>query len=360
MLYVISEALLYCCFAILTGVSVLALLPDNKRPRYHISDNTLTWVLLGVVLLSLVQVIKIIVFYKEILDYDIPYLLFTVLSDYKIGSAWFMTVITAMAMLFFLGIKPNSKAIKYKWKAIPILTLILLITFGYASHSASLYGWTGFAAHTTHFVSAMVWIGVLFVVGWFTVELKNWAPFLKWFTPIAIACVSLNIMAGFLLMSRLSPYYISSWITSFGQAMLIKHLLIVPILGLAIINTFLLRKESSKTLSWMKVESIVIILLLVVTAFMGQQEPPHGNLKAILDDGPPFPWFTFISGYDVSRGEEMEILPNVASICLAATGVIAMIGGLFWAWRKKKPMWSVTAALFFVICGYLALMFSIA
>ncbi|MCY9696168.1 copper resistance D family protein [Paenibacillus alginolyticus] len=360
MLYVLSEALLYCCYAILTGASVLALLPDNKKPRYHISDNTMACILLGVVLLSLVQVIKIIVFYKEILGYDIPYLLFTVLSDYKIGNAWFVTVITAMAMLFFIGLKPNSKAIKYKWKALPVLTLILLIAFGYASHSASLYGWTGFAAHTTHFVSAMVWIGVLFVVGWFTVELKNWAPFLKWFTPMAIVCVSLNIIAGFLLMSRLSPYYVSSWVTSFGQAMLIKHLLIVPIISLAIINTFLLRKEKNKTLTWIRAESIVIILLLVVTAFMGQQEPPHGDLKTILDDGPPLPWFTYISGYEASRGEDMEIIPNVVSMCFAAAGVIVMIGGLFWTLRKRKPLWSITAALFFVICGYLALMFSIA
>ncbi|NQX62398.1 CopD family protein [Paenibacillus qinlingensis] len=359
MLYVLSEALLYCCYAILTGVSVLALLPDNKKPRYHLSDNNLTWILLGIVLLSLVQVIKIIVFYKGILGYDIPYLLFTVLSDYKIGNAWFATVITAMVMLLFLGLKPNSKAIQYKWKAILILTLILLIAFGYASHSASLYGWIGFAAHATHFISTMVWIGVLFVVGWFTIELKNWSPFLKWFTPLAIGCVCVIIVAGFMLMGRLSPYYVSSWITSFGQAMLIKHLLIVPIIALAIINTFWLRKENSKTLSWMRVESIVIILLLVVTAFMGQQEPPHGDLKTILDDGPPLPWFTYISGYDVSRGEDMEIILNVVSICLIAAGLIAIIGGLFVAWRKKRPMWSVAAALFFVICGYLGLMFSI-
>ncbi|WP_154669659.1 hypothetical protein [Paenibacillus alginolyticus] len=74
---------------------------------------------------------------------------------------------------------------------------------------------------------------------------------------------------------------------------------------------------------------------------MGQQEPPHGNLKAILDDGPPMPWFTYISGYDVSSVEEMEIILNTVSISIAAIGVIAMIAGLFWAWRKKKPMWSV-------------------
>ncbi|MCY9668458.1 hypothetical protein M5X11_26625 [Paenibacillus alginolyticus] len=56
----------------------------------------------------------------------------------------------------------------------------------------------------------------------------------------------------------------------------------------------------------------------------------------------------------------MEFIPNVVSICLTATGVIVMIGGLVWAWRKKKPIWSVATAMFFVICGYLALMFSIA
>ncbi|UKS29987.1 hypothetical protein LOZ80_14035 [Paenibacillus sp. HWE-109] len=103
----------------------------------------------------------------------------------------------------------------------------------------------------------------------------------------------------------------------------------------------------------------MIIFLLIVTAFMGQQEPPHGNLKAILEDGPPSTWFTFISGHDVSNGEDFEIVLNVISIVLAVIGVSVMIGGLFWFWRKQKPVYSIATAMFFVICGYLALMFSI-
>lgn len=219
--------------------------------------------------------------------------------------------------------------------AIPVLTGILLITFGYASHSASIYGWTGFASHTAHFIAAMVWIGVMIVIGWCTIETRNWKAFLKWFTPMAIVCVLVTLVAGLLLMSKLSPQYVSSWITSYGQAMLIKHLLIVPIIALAFINGFLLRKGTAGTLSWLKAESIFVILLLAVTAFMGQQAPPHDDLKELLGEEPPSSLFMFVTGYSLKQGIELQIVPNLASICLVAIAITSLIAGLFWGWRKK-------------------------
>ncbi|UKS25192.1 CopD family protein [Paenibacillus sp. HWE-109] len=359
MIYIFSEALLYVCFAILTGVSVLALVPENKKPRYRVSDNALTWVITGIVALSSLQIIKLIIFYNVNLDYELSYLIFTVLGDYNVGKAWFITVITAMAMLYFLGLKPNSKVLRYKWMAIPILTAIQLITFGYASHSASIYGWAGFAAHTVHFISAMVWIGVMLVIGWCTSELRNWTAFLRWFTPLAIVCVIVAILAGLLLMSRLSPQYVGSWITSYGQAMLIKHLLIVPIIAVAFINSFLLRKESVKTLSWLRVESIVVILLLAVTAFMGQQAPPHDDVNELLEEGSPSALFMFITGYDLNRGIDLNIVPNAISLSLTAAAFLSLIAGLLWAWRKQRLLWPFVAALLFVSFGYMALMVAV-
>lgn len=359
MIYILSEALLYICFAILTGASILALVPENKKPRYYISDNILTWILLGIVILSSLQIIKLIIFYKTALDYELTYLTFTVLGDYNVGKAWFITVIVAMAIIYCLGLKQDSKFIRYKWGAIPVLTGILLITFGYASHSASIYGWTGFASHTAHFIAAMAWIGVMIVIGWCTIETCNWKAFLKWFTPMAIVCVLVTLVAGLLLMSKLSPQYVSSWITSYGQAMLIKHLLIVPIIALAFINGFLLRKGTAGTLSWLKVESIVVILLLAVTAYMGQQAPPHDDLKELLDEEPPSSLFMFVTGYNLKRGIELQIVPNLVSVGLVAIAIISLTAGLFWGWRKKNPKWSFVSALLFVICGYMALMVAV-
>ncbi|MCY9696158.1 copper resistance D family protein [Paenibacillus alginolyticus] len=359
MIYIVSEALLYVCFAILTGVSVLALVPENKKPRYQVSDNALTWILLGIVILSSLQIIKLIIFYKVNLDYDLKYLTFTVLGDYNVGKAWFMTVIAAMAMLYLLGLKQSPKVMKYKWKIIPMLTVIQLVIFGYASHSASIYGWAGFASQTAHFMSAMVWIGVMIVIGWCTSEMRNWEAFLRWFTPMAIVCVIVTLGAGFLLMSRLSPDYVNSWITSYGQAMLIKHLLIVPIIALAFINSFLLRKKTSKTLSWLRVESIVVILLLAVTAFMGQQAPPHDDLKELLDESPPSNLFMWITGYDLKRGIDLNIAQNAFSISLATVALISLIFGLIWVWKNQKPFWSLAAVLLFVSCGYMSLMVAV-
>ena len=58
-----------------------------------------------------------------------------------------------------------------------------------------------FISHTTHFTAVSVWVGILFVVSWFSKNHSNWLNFLKWFTPVAIVCFVSTIITGLILMT---------------------------------------------------------------------------------------------------------------------------------------------------------------
>ncbi|MGF9713903.1 MULTISPECIES: copper resistance D family protein [Paenibacillus] len=360
MIYVLSEALLYVCFALLTGACVLAIVPERKKPIIQMSDTILTWAVLGIVVLSSVQVIKLIIFFRVNLGYEIGYITFTVLSDYKIGNAWFVTIFAAMGILYFLGLKPDSKMLSYKWIGISVFNFFLVLAMGWASHSATVHEWIGFAAHTLHFLAAIVWIGVMLVIGWFVKEVVHWTAFLRWFTPLAIGCVLVTIAAGLLLMSKVTPNYLNSWISSYGQAMLIKHLLIVPILGLALLNTFLFRKVASNPLPWLKTEGIFVVVLFAVTAFMGQQSPVHEDLEEFIKEVGPSPLFLSVAGNDLKQVIPLSFSPDALSITLFLIAVLGLYIGLYMAWKKQRTLWSLAASAFFVVCGYLSLMFAVA
>jgi putative copper resistance protein D len=47
-------------------------------------------------------------------------------------------------------------------------------------------------------------------------------------------------------MQMIIPEYINSWILSYGQALLIKHLLIVPVMVFALFNGFYMKSKLAK------------------------------------------------------------------------------------------------------------------
>ncbi|NCT39950.1 hypothetical protein GTW56_29940 [Bacillus sp. EB93] len=54
---------------------------------------------------------------------------------------------------------------------------------------------------------------------------------LKMVHTTAIICLGLTILSGFLIMSLIveAKDYANSWVLNYGQALLIKHVIIVPI-----------------------------------------------------------------------------------------------------------------------------------
>ena len=65
---------------------------------------------------------------------------------------------------------------------------------------------------------------------------------------VAIACLLLTVATGLVLMTLIIDLkeYSDAWMIPYGQSLLIKHLLIIPLLGYAFINSILVRKRLKK------------------------------------------------------------------------------------------------------------------
>ena len=95
--------------------------------------------------------------------------------------------------------------------------------------------------------------------------------------------------------------YGDAWMLSYGQALLVKHLTIIPVLFFAFINGFwikrkLKRQEQINPIPWLKFESILLFFTFVSTAVLGQQEPPHSIETTLGGSGPSAIFDYFYSG----------------------------------------------------------------
>src|SRR5690606_11204693 len=104
-----------------------------------------------------------------------------------------------------------------------MFTLVLVLSLGWASHVASLTEWSGFVFQNLHFLATVVWVGIILIVSWFSIDNRNWNDFLNWFTPLAINCVVIIIASGFFMMSLVMDVndYANAWTLSYGHTLLL-------------------------------------------------------------------------------------------------------------------------------------------
>jgi putative copper resistance protein D len=300
MTYYITETLLYLCFSILMGSLILKAIPETKKPSLQIPNWLIVICALGIPLLSFIPVYKVTKFYQAAFETDFFTIFTDVLFDTNFGKGWIYTLILAVALLLIVSVKQfqNDKATPYV--GITIL-FALVIAFGWSSHTSSLYGWKGIVVHTIHFLAVIVWLGILFVVAWFAKDRQNWSSFLRWFSPLSIVCVCVTIAAGIGIMLFVASDYLNSWMVPYGHALLIKHILIIPLLLFAFINGFLMRRKLNSNPDfnfspWLKGESIMALFVFGATAVMGQQEPPHDVALYLKNAEPSKLFATFYQG----------------------------------------------------------------
>lgn len=361
MIYV-SEGLLYICFAILTGALLLRLVPENRRPSVQVSNSLLLACVIAIPILSYAPIHKLALVFAK--DFDMTYssILKSILLDINTGKAWLWTAIGSIGLAFLLGLKA-FRGDKHMPKVALFVTLLLIVWLGYAGHASSLNGFRGLITHASHFLAVSVWIGILFVVSWFSKDSANWHAFLRWFSPVAIACVLVTLLAGFVLMSFTTPEYVNAWMLPYGQMLLIKHLLILPLLLFAYSNGFLYKKmaKSNPAFSpkqWLRAESIIALLVLAATGALGQQTPPH-TVKETLQTVSPSPLFTSIYKGSFSPDLALHFTLHIESILMLAAAVL-MAGGLLWMYRSNKLIPAFLMGILTFVFSYFGLMFAIA
>ncbi|MEK3882730.1 CopD family protein [Paenibacillus sp. PL2-23] len=358
----ISEALLYVCFAILTGSLLLRLVPERSRPPIHVPGGLLIACAAAIPVLSFMPIHQLASLYAD--EFELTYIemLRSILLDVNAGKAWIWTALGSAGLLVLLGVRA-FRSDKHMPKVALFVTMLLVIWLGYASHASSLSSIKGLVVHSAHFLAFTVWIGILFAAGWFGRSGDNWPAFLRWFSPLAIVCVVVTLLAGLTLMSMTTPQYVNSWMLPYGQALLIKHLLIVPLLLFAYTNGFLYKAVAIKNpdfnpLKWLRVEGSFALLVLAATAFMGQQAPPH-TVKETLQTTSPSSFFTWL--YKGAFSPDLALratLQTESVLMLAAAALVA--AGAVWSYRLDRPWIAWLLGLLVTVFAYMGLMFMIA
>ncbi|WP_251028156.1 copper resistance D family protein [Bacillus sp. ISL-77] len=285
----VSEILLYLCFSLIIGSFLLYMVPSSKRPDIIVPKGALMTAAGGIAILSFVPVLQLILFLYE--DIGLSQTFKSVLFTFEVGQAWIFSYLFANVLfIFIVWFDYRNKRI-YAFIGL-LFSLFLILGLGWASHASSLDQWKGFITHTSHLTAVTVWVGILLVVSWFSKDYSNWLNFLRWFTPVAITCLTVTIVTGLILMTFVVDIndYVRTWVLSYGQALLIKHLLIIPLIAYAIINGILIRRKLKTNTAfnpkpWTRVESIVILLVFSATAALGQQSPPHDIIQTVKSVG---------------------------------------------------------------------------
>lgn len=358
----ISESLLYLCFSLLMGAFIIQFIPERMKPTIHIPKRLIQLSVLGIVFFSVAPVIRIILFLYE----DIGFIttVENVLGGFEVGKAWNFTVILAIFFYVFVSLFPVLKSKVLSGISL-IFTLVLLLALGWASHAASLTEWGGFVSHSLHFLAVTVWVGILLVVGWCSKNQENWLTYLKWFTPLAIICFLLISGTGLFLMTLVIDVneYRDSWMLPYGQALLVKHLTIIPILFFAFINGFwirrkLKRQEQINPIPWLKFESILLLFTFVSTGVLGQQEPPH-SIEITLAGSGPASIFDYFYSDVIDPSMRLQFGFNTIGILFLIVAIIFMCLILYGFKNKTPAAAHFFMGMFCIISLYFGLMASI-
>lgn len=344
----LSDFLFYVVLAFLAGDLVLRFVKAERKPIIAVPKKLLLIALALVPVLLAAPVIQLVLLLAE--GYGMPQALLDVVTQFRAGQSYVFGVLIALA--WFIAVwRDGSAWVRSFWLLLSVLNV------AYASHAASIAEWQGFIGHALHFLALVLWAGTLIHIAWFMRGAGNWRAFLRWFTPFAVGTMIVLIGSGIWLMFFfVAPEdYASSWILPYGQLLLLKHLSIIPLLLAAMVNAAW-SKSDAPNKAWLKVESWLLLLVLLITAFMSKLAPPHNiNETFRMEGSAPFvEWFVGPQYIPVNA----VWTPNIDGFLLMAIGLICL--GLQWlSYRKNLPEWlSFIFGLAFVAAVYTGLMFS--
>ncbi|MFE8699904.1 copper resistance D family protein [Cytobacillus sp. FJAT-54145] len=361
-LTIFSETLLYLCFSILIGAFLLSLITNSHKPDIKVPKGVMMASIGGIAIFSFVPLLSLIFHLYEDLGFLTTF--HSVLFTFEVGKAWIFTYIVANFLFIFVVWIDYRKNPFYAMIGLSI-TLLLLLALGWASHASSLDQWKGFLTHTAHFTAVCVWVGVLIVTSWFSINHSNWSSFLRWFRPLAMICFTATVLSGLVLMSLVVEFkeYPTSWSISYGQALLIKHLLVIPLIAYAFINSFLIRKRlqldsTYNPIIWTRAESIVVLLIFSVTAALGQQSPPHDIALTIRTEGVSSLFSSIYRG-NIYPDFIVQFSLNVMSLSFFALSFVFLALIILSYVKKLSVIVSFYMCFLFVVSGYLALILSL-
>ena len=356
-MYWISEPLLYLGYAVLAGITLLTLVPGTKKPLVKFPVWLGPAAAVIVALCAFIPILQIIMFFKE--DVGLSQSFKAVMFSFKEGERYAWVAVLSILMAVLTVIVNRRPQAGVRW-LMPFCLLGISAAMSSFNHAASLFGFKGELAFFGHFTAMAIWTGTLLIVGWFTKGGEGWSAFLKWFHPLAILCVLIVIGSGLFLMSGVTPDLVNSWVVPYGQALLIKHILIVPLLVFAFMNGSLMKRKLLRdpgfsAARWVRSEGILLWLIYIVTGYMNQQPAPHDLTVSLTasDAADTFRWF-----HPDFQGESLSFVWSPIGILLTVIGVALLSAMVAQFKRNRRASMALLYGLGSAAAIYCGIMFS--
>jgi copper resistance protein D len=343
----------YLAFSILVGHVALQFVPDDYKPKIKISKRILLLSTLGIFIFNLGPVLLTISYFSE--GVGLIETANAVLTDFQVGRAWLF--IGYLSVFLWMTIMLNgSKYLQGLW------LFLMVFAVGYSSHVASQTFMVGLFAHSAHFLIVTLWTGILLHVTWFSNDQRKWPPFLRWFTPFAIACIIVISISGVTLMINVvePKDYVKSWVLPYGQMLLLKHISIIPVLLFAYINGVLAKKAAANPTfnprHWMVAETFVIFIVFYFTSVLGMLSPPHEVEFTVRSEGAS-KWVEWLLGGDIVSTLNIGLTIDFFAVLLLTISFL-FLALIFISFKKIKPVVAVFFGCSFIVALYFGLMFS--
>ena len=348
---IFSQFILYISLAVLMGAFVLYCIPETIRPKVQISSK---WLFVSAVLLPIVsfvpnlQLLTILTPQFGLID-SIGMLL----TKFKVGHSWLALVGFTLLLLLII-----HQFAKRPSKLIAVMMIFILIAImaaiGYISHAGSMTGLIGSLLDFVHLLAVSVWLGILILISFFSKDAHNWEAFLKWFSPVALVSFTAIALSGVLMTDTIVPNYVTSWSSDYGQFLFIKHVLLVPLTAIILANSLLIKLKMNKPLfeprTWVRIETILLVLILFITALYSEQQPPSFLVQEIS------PFFELFYSGAIEEGMRAYLQMTGIGIAFFLLTVL-FIALVIISYMKQLPI-IVSIALTFAIalCFYMGFM----
>ncbi|OIJ13019.1 hypothetical protein BKP37_10865 [Anaerobacillus alkalilacustris] len=357
---VLSKALLYPSFAFLIGGLILTLVPTTKRPSIKIKRSAFALVVLSIIMLSFVPIFSSVSYVSNIFSLSFFQGLELVLTNFTIGKTWLVTVV--IGIFLAITIILNKKDKRFVYFVALLLGIVMIFIVSKGSHMASLQPNLGYITHGMHFLSVSIWVGILFVIGLCAIDEQNWLAFLKWYTPVAITSVLTVTFSGLFLMGGTTPEYANSFMLSYGQFLLLKHLLFILIILYGVINGIIIRRKLKRDSSfrpkkWLRLESVFILLVLFITALMTESTPPH-NVSVTLERTQPSSIFEKFHG-SVGPYSTVVFSGSLVSYVFIIMVLVCVFFLFRTAFVNNRIFKGIISSAIFLIASYLFVMTTI-
>lgn len=356
---ILAKGMMYLSLAVSTGYWLLRLFPKGRKPKVRLPAPVLAAAYLLLPLALLVPPVQLSLRGASLGNERFWIVFRSVLRQFEMGDAFLATLLLCAVLAVFHWNPFSWGSNIYNWAGF-LLAISLILAQSWGSHAASVTEYLGFFAQFFHVLAISLWIGPLFLVAWFGRDFSHWPAFLGWYTPLAMLCVATIITTGILMMTFIVPQPIQSLILPYGQTLLIKHLLLLPVLLLGLLNSWLTRqlhhRFPRRLTSWLKAESTLALLIFAVTAGLSQEAPPHDQLDQAVKSAGISPLFRLF----LPEINEAGLL----TVNLHLGAVLLFLAALFTALliirnRQRSLPFTLFSCAILLILLYLAVMLSL-